>query len=649
MLRNFRTAIKSNRTPVATIMIVLTIGLLAYLVPSGNAVVTPETVLGRVYGREIKQRDIDQALMDLMQRFGGGQAQQEQLLPLLKPQAVQTAIQDKIVEELCEREGIVVSDAEIKTTLELILKSQAKQQPELIGLFDSSGRLRSMDELVKIYQEPVRAFINTVERVARKEAVRQKLFQIYAHKVPVSSERLDLEHRLKEEKMTFKSVIVTPSMQDIGDPGDGPLEVFLKAEGSLFKQGLRRKIQVVAVSRDMVGDLNMDEAAVRKAYENQKASLTKAPEVKGRHILFDATTPQQLVEAKKVALEVREQLIKGEKFETLATKYNSPQAAGPGGDLGWFDRSRMVKEFGDVAFSLKVGEISQPVQTQYGIHLIRIEDRRAERVTPFDEVKAKLQLDLTEERYAQKAKEKLELLRKKAGQGDLASAAQSLGLKAINSSPFEATDTPSIEGLFNVGDLATRAFSKKMGEVSTPELIGSSYMVYRVEKELKSSVPPLNEIRPKVLLAWRQEQAAKATRVQMQALRQAGTINAFKDLGSITETKSVAIVTKQELVTQPQIRQALLQTPVNELTPIILQEDGSFWCAQVSQRETPKPLTVDSRLDLVNEIQNREAGQMLQYEVQRLLEVGKSRSGLRSLWGLWDGIWIDEKALGLTK
>ena len=119
MLRNFRTVIKSNRTPVATIMIVLTIGLLAYLVPSGNAVVTPETVLGRVYGREIKQRDIDQALMDLMQRFGGGQAQQEQLLPLLKPQAVQTAIQDKIVEELCEREGIVVSDAEIKTTLEL--------------------------------------------------------------------------------------------------------------------------------------------------------------------------------------------------------------------------------------------------------------------------------------------------------------------------------------------------------------------------------------------------------------------------------------------------------------------------------------------------------------------------------------------------
>ena len=153
----------------------------------------------------------------------------------------------------------------------------------------------------------------------------------------------------------------------------------------------------------------------------------------------------------------------------------------------------MVKEFGDVAFSLKVGEISQPVQTQYGIHLIRIEDRRAERVTPFDEVKAKLQLDLTEERYAQKAKEKLELLRKKAGQGDLASAAQSLGLKAINSSPFEATDTPSIEGLFNVGDLATRAFSKKVGEVSTPELIGSSYMVYRVEKELKSSVPPLKK------------------------------------------------------------------------------------------------------------------------------------------------------------
>jgi len=649
MLRSFRTAIKSNRTPVASVMIVLTLGLLAYLVPSGNAVVTPETVLGRVYGRDIKQRDIDQALMDLMQRFGGAQAQQEQLLPLLKPQAIQSVIQDKIVEELCEREGIVVSDAEVKTTLELILTSQAKQEPELKGLFDPSGRLRSMDELVKIYQEPVRAFINTVERVARKEAVRQKLFQIYANKVPISPERLALEHRLKEEKISFKSVVVTPSSQDISDPGDGPLELYLKAEGSFFKQGLRRQIQVVAVSRDMIGDLTIDESAVKKAYENQKVSLTKAPEVKGRHILFDATTPQQILEAKKKALEVREQLTKGEKFEALANKYNSPQAAGPGGDLGWFDRSRMVKEFSDAAFSLKVGEVSLPVQTQYGIHLIRIDDRRAERVTPFEDVKSRLELDLTEERYAQKAKEKLELLKKKAGRGDLMSAAQSLGLKAVNSPPFEATDTPSIEGFFNVGDLATRAFSKKVGEVSGPELVGSSYMIYRVEKEFKPSVPPLKDIRPKVLLAWRQEQAAKATQIQMQALRQAGTIDAFKDLGAITETKSITIISKQELVTQPQIRQALLQTPVNQLTPIIFQEDGSFWCAQISQREAFPPLTVETRLNLVNEIQNREAGQMLQYEVQRLLEVGKSRSGLRSLWGLWDGIWMDEKALGLTK
>ncbi len=649
MLRKFRNAVKSNRTPVATIMIVLTLGLLAYLVPSGNAGVTPETVFGRVYGREVKQADINQALTDLMQRFGGNEDQQAQLLPLLKPQAIQTVIQDKAIEELCEREGVKVSDLEIKNTLELILKSQAKQQPELLGLFDTTGRLRSMDDLVKTYQEPVRNFINTVERVARKEAVRQKLFQIYALKAPVSPERLALEHRLKSEKISLQSIAVTPSIQDIGDPGDGPLGIYLKAEGSFFKQGLRRTIQVVVVTRDMVGDLKIDEAALKSAYESQKASFVKSPEIKGRHILFDAITPEQLVEANKKAMEVRAQLIKGESFEALATKFNSPQAAGPGGDLGWFDRSRMVKEFADAAFNLKVGEISQPVKTQYGIHLIRIDNQRAERVTPFDEVKNRLQNDLTEERYAQKAKERLELLRKKANQGDLEATAKSLGLKAVRSQPFEAMDSPSIEGVFNVGDLGTRVFSKKVGEVSTPELIGSSYMVYRIEKEFEPSVPPLSEIRAKVLLAWRQEQAAKATQIQMQTLLQSGNFKALRVLGSITETKAVTIVSKQEWVSQPLIRQALLQMPLNKPTPIILQEDGSLWCGQISQRETPKPLTIESRLDLINEIQNREAGQMLQYEVQRLIEVGKSRSGLRSLWGMWDGIWIDEKALGITK
>lgn len=89
--------------------------------------------------------------------------------------------------------------------------------------------------------------------------------------------------------------------------------------------------------------------------------------VKASHILVDTKAQADLIKSK---------IDNGESFETLAKKYSKCPSGQDGGDLGYFERGQMVKEFEDVAFNLPVGKVSDPVKTQFGWHLIKVYDKR---------------------------------------------------------------------------------------------------------------------------------------------------------------------------------------------------------------------------------------------------------------------------------
>lgn len=100
--------------------------------------------------------------------------------------------------------------------------------------------------------------------------------------------------------------------------------------------------------------------------------------IRASHILIKAekatATEEELAKAKKTAEEVKAKLDKGESFKDLAKEYGSDATATNGGDLGWFTKEAMVKEFSDAAFAMKKGEISGPVQSDFGFHIIEVTD-----------------------------------------------------------------------------------------------------------------------------------------------------------------------------------------------------------------------------------------------------------------------------------
>jgi peptidyl-prolyl cis-trans isomerase C len=123
------------------------------------------------------------------------------------------------------------------------------------------------------------------------------------------------------------------------------------------------------------------EAQARAAYNEQIAKMAPEPEVRARHIL---------VKSEAEAKELIKQLKGGADFFELAKKNSTGPSADSGGDLGYFARGQMVKPFEDAAFALKPGELSGPVQTEFGWHVIKVEDKRNHPVPTFDEVKDQL-------------------------------------------------------------------------------------------------------------------------------------------------------------------------------------------------------------------------------------------------------------------
>ncbi len=130
---------------------------------------------------------------------------------------------------------------------------------------------------------------------------------------------------------------------------------------------------------------SVPETEARALYEERVKSMPAQEEVRARHILVKTED-----EAKKVALE----LAGGADFAEMAKKYSQDRGGQGGGDLGYFSRGQMVKAFDDVAFSLEKGKISDPVHSEFGWHIIKVEDKRNRQPPSFDEVKDQITASL---------------------------------------------------------------------------------------------------------------------------------------------------------------------------------------------------------------------------------------------------------------
>lgn len=132
---------------------------------------------------------------------------------------------------------------------------------------------------------------------------------------------------------------------------------------------------------------SVPEAEAKALYDEKVKSLPAQEEIRASHILVKTQD-----EAKKVA----EELKGGGDFAELAKKHSQDRGGAAGGDLGYFTRGQMVKEFEDAAFSMEKGKLSDPIETQFGWHILKVEDKRHRQPPSFDDVKDQITTSLVQ-------------------------------------------------------------------------------------------------------------------------------------------------------------------------------------------------------------------------------------------------------------
>ena len=168
------------------------------------------------------------------------------------------------------------------------------------------------------------------------------------------------------------------------------------------------------IDKEVTEKIKISDEETKSFYDKNPELFQQPEQVKARHILIkvQADAPDdQKAEARKKIEAVQEKVKKGEDFATLAKTYSEGPSGPRGGDLGYFRRGQMVKPFEDAAFSLKPNETSEIVETRFGYHLIKVEDKKPAKKMTYAEVKDRLNDHLKQQKAQSEADVYIETLR----------------------------------------------------------------------------------------------------------------------------------------------------------------------------------------------------------------------------------------------
>lgn len=381
--------------------------------------------------------------------------------------------------------------------------------------------------------------------------------------------------RIREQEREVSQVVFNPAdyLKQVKVTA-ADAEKYYAEHQSEFQIPERVRVEYVLLSMDAAErSARVTDEELRKAYEEGKAERFTTPEERSAsHILIAVAataSAEEKAKAKALADDIYKQ-VKAEpaRFAELARKHSKdPGSAEKGGDLGFFGRGLMVKPFDDAVFALKKGEISEPVQTQYGYHIIRLDQIKGGQVTPFEKVKAELADELRKAKAGKAFSEAADQFNNLVYEqyDSLKPAAEALNL-TVQTSDWISRAGGNMNPLFNNEKLLEALFSdevlKNKHNTSAIEVQPNTLIAARVKEHQPAAPIPLAEVRQDIQNHLAGEAAVKLAAAEGQAaLEKLKKGEAVKLNWSATQP--VSLLRRQGL--HPQGAQAVFGADVSKL------------------------------------------------------------------------------------
>jgi peptidyl-prolyl cis-trans isomerase D len=413
-------------------------------------------VVAKVNDQEILLKEYREAYQN---RLG---ALQQQFGENAEQFAEQLNLRQQVFNQLIDRHLLLTDAAELNlVATDLELQDYIRKQP----FFQQNGQF-DYDTYETVLSQN-RIVRHEYEASLRADILLTKKQQLLGTGLVISDNEVEQTFRRNFEKIEVEYVYFDPQVfVEKTTAEDAELRKHLQDNPQNFQTLNKFRMEYFTISADYYQDnVKVREREVRRYYKKYTDNYVTPPEVKARHILLklvpDAPENEQQ--------EKREQLNKllaeikaGSSFEELAKKHSEDGTSADGGDLGWFKPGEMVPAFESAAFALEAGQVSEIVQSPFGLHLIKVEERKDELTKSLDEAREKITLILAERRAQKRLEEDLDRLAGLAGEA-FTDEAQKLNREVLNAEWFDRTEV--IPGLGSAAALVPELVSRKAGEM----------------------------------------------------------------------------------------------------------------------------------------------------------------------------------------
>jgi peptidyl-prolyl cis-trans isomerase D len=509
----------------------------------------------------------------------------EEELKQLRQSALDDLIERTLMLLEADRLGITVS---LDETRKEIAQTPAFQRG---GGFDKELYLRQLSAN--------RMSPSEFERAVRTNTIISKLMDNVKNTAKLSErELLDL-YRLENEKVNLAFMKVNPlTFDDTVEITPQELEGFFEKTKEDYRIPDRVKVRYLSFNpEDFKEDAKITPEEVELYYRMNTERFTQKKRVKARHILIEVN-PQEGSDAeekaRKKAVDLRTQIEEGGDFAQLAKQFSKDSAtASKGGDLGFFEKGQMVKEFEEVAFSLKAGELGPVVRTPLGFHIITVEALEEEKTEPLE----KVQTLIEEEFKSEKAEGIVRKAARRAGSliyrsGNLIAYAQENGL-TVTETGFFAEGEP-IERIGINKHCSSAIFVLKEGEVSPVITVEKNYYVFQLIEREKSFLPTLEEVKEQVTRRVRRDKAKEVAQTKADELLKELATGASMDQIAKREDMTIqetGFFTRQSNFIgqigplQELIQDAFTLTPENPFPQKVYSNGTAYFLVTLKERE----------------------------------------------------------------
>ncbi|HBO91397.1 MAG TPA: hypothetical protein DD460_11675 [Acidobacteria bacterium] len=452
----------------------------------------PNDIVAQIEGRAITTESFRRAYYQQIQSYQaayGGNID-EQILR-------QLGIDRQILEQMIDEQAALVEAARLNLTVnDIEIRERVTSLPGLQedGVFIGEVRYR---ELLRSQVPPLTT--PQFEESIRDNLLLEKLEGVLTQWIDISEDEVREEYRLRTEKIKLDMVTFSPDdyKTDV-TVTDAELAEHLTDNAATYEIPDKRKIRFLAIEAESLrAEITVTPQQVETYYNTNLPQYSTPEQVRASHILFNSEGADEvalLAKAESVLAEARA----GADFADLAEQYSDDTgSASLGGDLNYFGRGQMVPAFETAAFGLMPGEISGLVQSDFGLHIIKVVDKQEAFNRPLDEVRDQIADQLQWQQALDRANAvATELSNTIAGPDDLDRVALERAWE-VKESNFFARDEP-IEGLGMAPGVASAAFEFTEGEVGGPLQTASGQVFLAVIDQQDAYAPELDEVREDV-------------------------------------------------------------------------------------------------------------------------------------------------------